>query len=223
MSFLFLAFFFLTCMRSLFQFTIYRVDKGKLKRKKTRLVAPTHSEREKKGRKKGKGKNGSRKLSWLFLFFFSPQKHQTKVFCVYTAMIEPQVIPANNDNNQHRARWLSYQVIGDIRQAIVDELLEYDAVGRRHSPWDEQEEGVGWVDNELGVFDQLRDQPELGYTPDGEFTDLASVERRGVAYLEQALAFLRGGGTGTPGLWELRATCDPLAIQTFFDTLSSSA
>jgi hypothetical protein len=125
------------------------------------------------------------------------------------------------------ARSMSFAVIDEIRQSILEQWQDAQAVGRPHGPWDEGEAGAGWVENELGFLDQLRDRPTLGCWADGEFGRLSSVEecrqlveRRGLAYQRQALSFQKRGGTGTPGIFELRATRDPVAIRIFLDGLA---
>jgi len=124
---------------------------------------------------------------------------------------------------------LSYLVIDKLREHIQSEIRQFDAEGRSHSSWNEYEDGVGWVDNEIGFLDQLNEEPERGKCSDSEFTPKKSVEacrrilvRRDVAYLKMALAFVGNGGTGIDGIFDLRSRADPMEIHTFLEELTAS-
>jgi len=121
---------------------------------------------------------------------------------------------------------LSHRLVDLVRQKILQS--DVDAAGQNRDPWDEEQGGVNWLDNELGFLDQLREQPELGGPMDSEFEPLHTVEicrqlleRRGVAYMRQAIAFTEAGGTGTLGIFDLRATCDPVQIAAFLAALEA--
>jgi len=116
------------------------------------------------------------------------------------------------------------ELIDFIRQTIVQ---SYEGMQEgEYDPWDEEENGVSHIDNELGFLDQLREDPELGEALKSEYADLNNVEEckaivisRGGAYIRQALAFMRAGGTSNPDHFTLRATKSVPLIQAYLASL----
>lgn len=108
------------------------------------------------------------------------------------------------------------QLVSTVRQSILN-----GAEGPDCDPWDEEEGGAGWLENEIGFFDQFW----TGNTRDDFCYPFKTVEewveylsKKPESYLETCLKFIQKGGTNMENVFDLR---DNNEIGEFFYRLNT--
>lgn len=129
--------------------------------------------------------------------------------------------------DQKRAKKaLILEYIDNIRQNVLAEIEAF-APGE-HDPWDEAEYGVAWLDNEIGVFDDLYEiiNPEHKRVDFEELEIVAdavdSLLDLSLEYHQLLNKFLKYGGTNSPseGAFIARDSKDPNTVREFFAKFS---
>jgi hypothetical protein len=104
---------------------------------------------------------------------------------------------------------LAASIVNTIRTCVAREI-SIVPVGE-HDPWNENENGVAWLDNEIGMFEDLFSICDKTFTrTDFEsFTCVVSVEAalaaRPLSYLVLLQNFVKSGGTNAANVFECRS------------------
>lgn len=94
---------------------------------------------------------------------------------------------------------LADELINLIRNNVITSLVGINFC----DPWDEEEAGAAWVENELSVLDQwmeIRGNYDECKTVN-DFKDC--VKKRGIDYIKVAIDYCKEGGTGNNRYYEL--------------------
>ena len=115
-------------------------------------------------------------------------------------------------------------------QTIVDDIRKYTLQGflgfepGSYDPWNEGQGGVDWLDNEIGMFNDLYNIIEPFYQPQNWYENCHSVpevlnylEKESTGYLTYLHRFVNLGGTGQPYVFEIRSQRDSVKILEFFN------
>lgn len=112
-----------------------------------------------------------------------------------------------------------------IRQNVLDSISSAQAMNEEHDPWDEFEQGSGWVENEVSLFVQLLMCTEivlydLTNSPRMENTvaDCQLVlERQNARVLEWLIKLLNNGGSANAEFFDWRDSGDVKRFGSFFE------
>jgi len=110
-----------------------------------------------------------------------------------------------------REKKLAQNIVNDIRAATLLSIREAENNGRRHDPWSEEVDGVGWLANDVGFAEQIwqkiyPDYKEIGYKGIPTVKDFEKIlEERPLQFLiftqkVNRLMHLPGGGALIDGV-----------------------
>ncbi len=127
----------------------------------------------------------------------------------------------NCQNTSYHRRQLAQQVIGLIRTITIQSL---EGLGNQpHDPWDEEEGGAGWVDNELSIANDLLEIVEIHYNPPdlSRYITVPQFQRAlprlySAEHLHFILRFLRHGGSSNEHFFRLRETANERDVEEWF-------
>lgn len=122
---------------------------------------------------------------------------------------------------------MAQAIVDDIRRHILDGFSELEPGS--YEPWTEGQDGVDWLDNEIGMFNDIYHIIEPCYQPQnllenchcvGEVQDY--LQKESTEYLTYLHKFVHLGGTGATNVFEIRSRKDSIEALEFFNSTENS-
>ena len=120
---------------------------------------------------------------------------------------------------------MAQAIVDDIRRQIIDGFSELEPGS--YDPWNEGQDGVDWLDNEIGMFNDIYKIIEPYYQPQNFHKNCHSVgevlnylEKESTGYLTYLHKFVNLGGTGATNVFEIRDRKDSIEALEFLNSES---
>lgn len=102
------------------------------------------------------------------------------------------------------SRYFAEEIVRMIREQVKASIEIAKSKKKDHDPWDEEYEGVGWISNEVDLFNELYDYEPFKYTIDMTVEDcIDMLSKKPNKYLNGLCLYVLKGGTDNKDIWKI--------------------